>query len=104
MPEAGVGVAAPGLAAKLRDYAQLMRLDRPVGVWLLLWPTLWGLWFAAQGLPPLKVASLFEPRHLRLAERARELADALVADGELRPELARMQADFAPVEAEGDAA
>ena len=56
------------------------------------------------GLPPLKVASLFEPRHLALAQRARDLADALVAEGELRPELARMQADFAPVEAEGDAA
>jgi hypothetical protein len=52
----------------------------------------------------LKVASLFEPRHLRLAERARDLADALVAEGELRAELARLQADFAPVEAEGDAA
>ena len=31
------------------------------------------------GLPPLRVASLFEPRHLVLAERARELADGLVA-------------------------
>jgi ATP-dependent DNA helicase RecG len=56
------------------------------------------------GLPPLKVASLFEPRHLRLAERARELADGLVAGGALRPELARLQADYAPPEAEGDAA
>ncbi len=56
------------------------------------------------GLPPLKVASLFEPRHLALAQRARDLADALVGAGDLRPELARMQADFAPVEAEGDAA
>jgi ATP-dependent DNA helicase RecG len=56
------------------------------------------------GLPPLKVASLFEPRHLVLAQRARELADALVGAGELRPELARMQATFAPADAEGDAA
>ena len=56
------------------------------------------------GLPPLKVASLFDPRHLALAQRARDLADALVSDGELRPELARMQAEFAPVEEEGDAA
>ena len=56
------------------------------------------------GLPPLKVASLFDPRHLALAQRARDLADALVGDGDLRPELARMQADFAPVEEEGDAA
>jgi ATP-dependent DNA helicase RecG len=59
------------------------------------------------GLPPLRVASLFDPRHLRLAERARGLADAIVtADPTLRerPGLARLQADFAPVEAEGDAA
>ncbi len=56
------------------------------------------------GLPPLKVASLFEPRHLALAQRARDLADVFVADGELRLELARMQQTFAPVEAEGDAA
>jgi ATP-dependent DNA helicase RecG len=56
------------------------------------------------GLPPLRVASLFEPRHLALAQRARDLADTLVAGGELRPELARLQADFAPIEEEGDAA
>ena len=59
------------------------------------------------GLPPLRVASLFEPRHIRLAERARTLADAVVGpDGSLaaRPELARLQANFAPIEEEGDAA
>jgi ATP-dependent DNA helicase RecG len=59
------------------------------------------------GLPPLRVASLFEPRHLKLAERARELADRLVgADPELRqrPGVARLRRDFAPREAEGDAA
>ena len=59
------------------------------------------------GLPPLRVASLFEPRHLRLAERARALADELVdADPGLtaRPRLARLQADFVTVEEEGDAA
>jgi ATP-dependent DNA helicase RecG len=59
------------------------------------------------GLPPLRVASLFEPRHLRLAERARELADGIVdtdPDIELRPELVRLRDAFAPVEAEGDAA
>ncbi|CAN5600326.1 ATP-dependent DNA helicase RecG [soil metagenome] len=59
------------------------------------------------GLPPLRVASLFEPRHLRLAERARTLADAVVADDPTmaqRPGLARLQADFALSEADGDAA
>ena len=28
-----------------------MRLDRPIGIWLLLWPTLWALWIASAGRP-----------------------------------------------------
>jgi 4-hydroxybenzoate polyprenyltransferase len=36
-----------------------MRLDRPVGTYLLLWPTLWGLWLAAEGLPKLDVLLIF---------------------------------------------
>ena len=32
-------------------WLRLMRLDRPIGTYLLLWPTYWGLWFAAQGIP-----------------------------------------------------
>jgi 4-hydroxybenzoate polyprenyltransferase len=43
------------LGAELRrqalEYARLMRLDRPVGIWLLLWPTLWALWLAGNGHP-----------------------------------------------------
>jgi 4-hydroxybenzoate polyprenyltransferase len=42
---------APGFANQLRNYVQLMRLDKPVGVWLLLWPTLWALWLAGEGHP-----------------------------------------------------
>ena len=59
------------------------------------------------GLPPLKVASLFEPRHLALAERAGALARRMVAaDPTLasRPELIRMRDDLASAEDEGDAA
>jgi ATP-dependent DNA helicase RecG len=59
------------------------------------------------GLPPLRVASLFEPRHLQLAERARVLADRLVSDEpslSSRPALARLRADFVAREAEDDAA
>jgi len=59
------------------------------------------------GLPPLRVASLFEPRHLRLAERARVLAETVVArDPTLtqRPGLARLQAEIGTTEADGDAA
>ena len=40
-------------------YARLMRLDKPVGIYLLLWPTLWALLMAAQGLPPLGITFIF---------------------------------------------
>lgn len=41
--------------SELRDYAYLMRLHRPIGIWLLMWPMLWALWLAAGGLPDLRV-------------------------------------------------
>lgn len=59
------------------------------------------------GLPPLRVASLFDRRHVELAQRARDLADRVVRDDpslDGRPLLARLQRDFAPLEDEGDAA
>jgi 4-hydroxybenzoate polyprenyltransferase len=40
-------------------YWQLMRADKPVGIYLLLWPTLWGLLFAAQGIPPWHILLIF---------------------------------------------
>jgi 4-hydroxybenzoate polyprenyltransferase len=36
-------------------YWRLMRLHRPIGIWLLLWPTLWALWIASAGRPDAKV-------------------------------------------------
>jgi 4-hydroxybenzoate polyprenyltransferase len=36
---------------RLRGYTQLIRADRPIGIYLLLWPTLWALWFAGMGQP-----------------------------------------------------
>ena len=44
---------------RLAAYARLVRLDRPIGNFLLLWPTLWGLWVAADGLPPLNILLIF---------------------------------------------
>lgn len=35
----------------LNAYSRLMRLDKPIGIYLLLWPTLWALWIAADGVP-----------------------------------------------------
>ncbi len=43
----------------LKLYAELIRLNRPIGIYLLLWPTLWGLWFAAQGIPDFKILIVF---------------------------------------------
>lgn len=40
-------------------YWQLMRFDRPVGTLLLLWPTLWGLWLAAEGVPRADLVVIF---------------------------------------------
>jgi 4-hydroxybenzoate polyprenyltransferase len=47
------------MKSRLADYARLMRLHRPIGIYLLLWPTLWALWLAAGGLPPLGVLAIF---------------------------------------------
>ncbi|MGC9127655.1 MAG: 4-hydroxybenzoate octaprenyltransferase [Acidithiobacillus sp.] len=44
---------------KVRAYAALMRIDRPIGVLLLLWPTYWALWLAAGGNPPLGLFLIF---------------------------------------------
>jgi 4-hydroxybenzoate polyprenyltransferase len=43
----------------LRDYIELMRLHRPIGILLLLWPTLWALWIAGEGRPDLLVLVVF---------------------------------------------
>ena len=40
-------------------YARLMRLHRPIGTLLLLWPVLWGLWIAAEGIPDAQVFLVF---------------------------------------------
>ncbi len=42
-----------------RAYARLMRLDKPVGILLLLWPTLWALLLAADGMPPIGTLLIF---------------------------------------------
>ena len=44
---------------KLRQYAYLARLHRPIGIYLLLWPTLWALWIAADGMPDWRLLAVF---------------------------------------------
>ncbi len=45
--------------SRFTAYLQLVRFDRPIGTLLLLWPTLWALWLAAEGVPPLKLLLIF---------------------------------------------
>ena len=44
---------------RLANYARLMRLDKPIGILLLLWPTLWGQWLATQGRPDWVILAIF---------------------------------------------
>ena len=44
---------------RLTAYAYLIRVDKPIGTLLLLWPTLWALWLASGGLPDLKTLFIF---------------------------------------------
>jgi 4-hydroxybenzoate polyprenyltransferase len=44
---------------RLSPYVRLMRLDRPIGNFLLMWPMLWALWIAAEGVPPAGVLVVF---------------------------------------------
>jgi 4-hydroxybenzoate polyprenyltransferase len=44
---------------RLRHYIRLVRLDRPIGILLLLWPALWALWIAGEGHPDWKIVLIF---------------------------------------------
>ena len=45
--------------ARLADYARLLRIDRPIGSLLLLWPTYWALWLAGDGSPSIANVIIF---------------------------------------------
>jgi len=47
------------IADKLTLYERLMRLDKPIGILLLLWPTLWALWLASGGRPQGRLVWIF---------------------------------------------
>ena len=49
----------PHVRERAHQYYLLTRLDRPIGIFLLLWPTLWALWIAAEGFPHPGVLTVF---------------------------------------------
>lgn len=86
---------------RLADIIALTRLDRPIGIWLLLWPTLWAVWVAGDGTPALGIVIVFAlgvvlmrsagcaindyaDRHVD--GQVRRTADRPLAAGRLRPE------------------
>jgi len=52
-------MTAQELRARIDLYERLMRLDKPIGTLLLLWPTLWAVWIAAEGEPHWAVVGIF---------------------------------------------
>jgi 4-hydroxybenzoate polyprenyltransferase len=49
----------PPVQARLLLYVELTRLNKPIGILLLLWPTLWAVWIAAAGTPTLHILLVF---------------------------------------------
>ena len=49
----------PYIRSRIYQYAILARLNKPIGIFLLLWPTLWALWIAAEGVPDFGVLTVF---------------------------------------------
>ena len=47
------------LRQQIPHYLRLMRFDKPIGIFLLLWPTLWAIWIASQGTPSFKISIIF---------------------------------------------
>ena len=44
---------------KILPFISLLRLNRPIGIFLLLWPTLWALWLSSNGMPDLRILGIF---------------------------------------------
>lgn len=45
--------------SNINNYLKLARVDKPIGIFLVLWPTLWALWLAAEGIPSLDILAIF---------------------------------------------
>jgi 4-hydroxybenzoate polyprenyltransferase len=75
------------LGRTLADYARLMRLHRPIGIWLLLWPALWGLWIAGAGRPDARILLVFVAGVVVMRSAGCVIND--YADRDLDPQVAR---------------
>ena len=74
---------------RLRQYVLLMRLDRPIGIFLLLWPTMWALWLAGRGHPQPSVVFVFVGGVILMRSAGCVIND--YADRNVDPHVARTQ-------------
>ncbi len=72
---------------KLRQYAYLMRLHKPIGIFLLMWPTAWALWIAGEGYPDLLVVLVFAAGVVLMRSAGCVIND--YADRKIDPHVAR---------------
>jgi 4-hydroxybenzoate polyprenyltransferase len=72
---------------KLKEYALLVRLNRPIGAFLLLWPMLWALWIAADGRPNARVLWVFVAGVILMRSAGCAMND--FADRDIDPKVAR---------------
>ncbi len=72
---------------KIRAYLELMRFHKPVGIFLLLWPTLWALWISAGGFPSFKILIIFIVGVILMRAAGCVVND--IADRKLDPHVAR---------------
>jgi len=75
------------LARRINAYERLIRLDKPIGTLLLLWPTLWALWLASDGRPRLDYLLIFLTGTLLMRSAGCAIND--YADREFDPHVAR---------------
>lgn len=74
---------------RLYQYYLLTRLDRPIGIYLLLWPALWALWIAGEGQPDLVVVAVFVLGTVLMRSAGCVIND--FADRKIDPHVARTQ-------------
>ena len=75
------------LRERLHQYVLLTRLHRPIGIYLLIWPMLWALWWAAEGVPDLDVLAVFVLGAVMMRSAGCAIND--YADRDLDPRVAR---------------
>ncbi len=75
------------LAQRLKQYALLIRLHKPIGILLLLWPTLWALWIASAGVPAAKTLAIFIAGVVLMRSAGCAIND--YADRDIDPHVAR---------------